>query len=69
MNIFIKLKLIWFILRINQKQYQDTYIAQRKKGYAKYGKYLEDCNQNDYNWKQMVLEEIVDAIQYIKLVK
>ena len=37
---------------------------QNAKGLATYNKRLEDCNDDDYNWQLMALEELIDALQY-----
>lgn len=62
--LFKKLKLIFFIFKINRYTYERVYLNQRKKGIRKYRKPLEECNLKDYNWKEMLLEEVIDAFQY-----
>lgn len=64
----LKLKLIWFILKLDYWTYLKTYLSQRQKGYLKYGKHIESCKKNDYDWKKMATEELVDAIEYIKMI-
>lgn len=38
--------------------------AQNEKGLKKYGHTLEDCDPGEYNWGQMIIEELIDALQY-----
>src|SRR5690625_2220979 len=37
---------------------------QNKKGFKKYGESLEQCGVDDYDWQQMIIEELIDALQY-----
>lgn len=37
---------------------------QERKGLAKYGKTLDENNYTDYDWQTMIIEELIDAIQY-----
>lgn len=64
-----KLRLIWFVVRLDYYSYIKTYLSQREKGFKKYGKYIENCKKTDYNWSVMITEELVDAIEYIKMLK
>ena len=66
--ILTKIKLIWFIITLSRSEYNRVYLKQRQKGYEKYGMYLEDCDMNKYDWSEMTKEEIIDAMQYIKLI-
>jgi len=38
---------------------------QEKKGIETYGQTLEQCPDDAYNWQNMALEELVDAVQYL----
>jgi hypothetical protein len=38
--------------------------AQNAKGMATYGKTLEDCKLDDYDWNDMAQQELLDALQY-----
>lgn len=37
---------------------------QNAKGVANYGQTLDDCPVDAYDWQQMVIEEMIDALQY-----
>lgn len=37
---------------------------QNAKGMANYGQTLDDCPVEDYNWQNMIIEELIDALQY-----
>lgn len=37
---------------------------QNEKGLINYGQTLDDCPDDDYDWNQMTLEELLDALQY-----
>ena len=38
--------------------------AQNEKGMKKYGESIDDCPVDDYSWPNMVIEELIDALQY-----
>ncbi len=38
--------------------------AQNEKGVKNYGQTLDDCPVDDYNWQTMIIEELIDALQY-----
>lgn len=38
--------------------------AQNAKGLKKYGETLDDCSVDGYSWSNMVIEELIDALQY-----
>lgn len=38
--------------------------AQNEKGMKNYGQTLDDCPVDDYNWQTMIIEELIDALQY-----
>lgn len=38
--------------------------SQNAKGYAKYGKTIDDAPYGDYDWKLMAMEELIDLVQY-----
>ena len=42
----------------------DILDRQEKKGIETYGQSLEDCPDDEYDWDQMTLEELIDALQY-----
>lgn len=69
MNLFQKIRLIIFILSISTEKFKKTQFKQRVKGFEKYGKYLSDCDLNDYNWETMALEEIVDCNEYLGMLE
>ena len=37
---------------------------QNQKGLINYGQTLDDCPDGDYDWNQMTIEELLDALQY-----
>src|SRR5690625_6365970 len=37
---------------------------QTEKGMNTYGQSLDDCPINKYDWQQMIIEELIDALQY-----
>lgn len=39
--------------------------AQDEKGFAKYGRSIDDANDADYDWKLMALEECADHAKYL----
>ena len=61
----VKLKLIWIIITLSQKEWLRVYLKQREKGFKKYGVYLEDADLSAYNWREMIHEEIIDALNYV----
>lgn len=63
-----KLKLIWIILNLNHKTWLRVYNKQREKGIKKYGVRLEDADKSAYDWREMVLEEVIDALNYVELI-
>lgn len=38
--------------------------GQNEKGMKTYGQTLDDCPPEDYDWQQMLNEELIDALQY-----
>ena len=38
---------------------------QNQKGMSTYGRTLDDCPPGDYDWNEMALEELIDALQYL----
>ena len=38
---------------------------QNQKGLSTYGRTLDECPDGDYDWKEMALEELIDALQYL----
>ena len=38
---------------------------QDKKGMDTYGQTLADCDDNAYDWQNMALQELADAVQYL----
>ncbi|MBZ5203217.1 hypothetical protein HU147_18600 [Planomicrobium chinense] len=37
---------------------------QNAKGLKNYGQTLDECPVEDYNWQNMIIEELIDALQY-----
>ena len=37
---------------------------QNKKGFAKYKRTLDECDEESYDWSQMIIEELIDCCQY-----
>ncbi len=37
---------------------------QNAKGLKKYGQSIDDCPPRDYDWQNMIIEELIDALQY-----
>ena len=37
---------------------------QNAKGMKNYGQTLDDCPVEDYSWQNMIIEELIDALQY-----
>jgi len=35
------------------------------KGYETYGQTLDDCPDDAYDWDQMIIEELLDGLQYM----
>lgn len=35
------------------------------KGYETYGQTLDDCPDDAYDWNQMLIEELLDGLQYM----
>jgi NTP pyrophosphatase (non-canonical NTP hydrolase) len=42
----------------------DLLDKQERKGIETYGHSLEECPDDKYNWQQMTIEELIDALQY-----
>ena len=38
---------------------------QNQKGLSTYGRTLDECPDGEYDWKEMALEELIDALQYL----
>jgi NTP pyrophosphatase (non-canonical NTP hydrolase) len=51
-------------LRIIKKIINDLLDRQEEKGIKTYGQTLEDCPDGDFDWQQMTIEELIDALQY-----
>ncbi len=39
--------------------------ARISKGYETYGQTLDDCPDDAYDWNQMLIEELLDGLQYM----
>ena len=39
--------------------------ARISKGYETYGQTLDDCPDDAYDWNQMLMEELLDGLQYM----
>jgi len=52
----IKSKILETVERVIDKQ--------NSKGLKTYGQTLDDCPINDYDWQHMIIEELIDALQY-----
>ena len=37
---------------------------QTEKGMSTYGQSLDDCHIDKYDWQNMIIEELIDALQY-----
>ncbi|WP_173186186.1 hypothetical protein [Paenibacillus alginolyticus] len=42
----------------------DVMFSQFKKGVDEYGKPLSACGDNEYDWRLMIIEEMVDVMKY-----
>jgi hypothetical protein len=51
-------------LRVIKKIINDLLDRQEEKGIKTYGHTLEDCPDGDFDWQQMTIEELIDALQY-----
>ena len=38
---------------------------QNQKGMSTYGRTLDECPDGDYDWNEMAVEELADALQYL----
>jgi len=52
-------------MRKIKQMINDILDQQEKKGIETYGQTLEQCPDDAYNWQNMALEELVDAVQYL----
>lgn len=43
---------------------EHTLDAQNEKGMSKYNITLDECPAENYNWQNMIVEELIDALQY-----
>jgi predicted transcriptional regulator len=39
--------------------------TQLNKGYSKYNQTLDECSDEAYDWNGMLIEELIDGIQYL----
>jgi len=60
----IKLILLLFGINISRSTFRHLERKQCNKGLEKYGHNLKDCDFNKYNWRTMLIEEIIDAFYY-----
>lgn len=44
---------------------EQTMVNQNEKGLKKYGTTIDEAKHSDYDWNVMVIEELVDGIQYV----
>jgi NTP pyrophosphatase (non-canonical NTP hydrolase) len=51
-------------MRVIKKIINDLLDRQEEKGIATYGHTLEDCPEDKFDWQQMTIEELIDALQY-----
>jgi len=52
-------------MRKIKQMINDVLDKQEQKGIKTYGQTLEDCPDYAYDWQNMALEELVDAVQYM----
>lgn len=62
-------RITYIAIEVNMTKLKETILSQREKGFAKYGKYIEDTSPKDYNWEIMTIEEIADALVYYNHLK
>lgn len=43
---------------------ENTLDKQNEKGMSKYNITLDECPSENYNWSEMIIEELIDALQY-----
>lgn len=43
----------------------DNIDSQTRKGIKKYGQSIDDVSYTDYDWQVMLIEELIDGIQYV----
>lgn len=43
---------------------ENTLDKQNEKGMSKYNITLDECGENNWNWSEMIIEELIDALQY-----
>lgn len=43
---------------------EQTLDAQNEKGMSKYNITLDECGESEWNWSEMIIEELIDALQY-----
>lgn len=51
-------------MRFIQKKINEILTRQNNKGFETYGHYLEDAADEEFDWENMLIEELIDAIQY-----
>lgn len=52
--------------RIKIKDWESIVERQEQKGIAKYGHTIDDCPNDKYDWHQMIAEELVDCMMYVR---
>ena len=60
----LQLFLFCFGVRVGRQKLLEIIINQQKKGVAKYGKYISECGDGDYDWELMASEEAADLLIY-----
>ena len=55
-----------FGMKITEKEFKKIQLKQYEKGFAKYGKTLNEQPNDAYNWTQMSVEELIDFCCYVE---
>ena len=54
------------LYKIKSTEWASIVEKQEQKGIAKYGHTIDDCPDDKYNWKGMMMEELADAMMYFR---
>lgn len=55
---------MFFSIDVDDLKIKEVVVKQTEKGIKKYGQTIIECPQNVFNWEEMILEEIIDAVIY-----